>query len=72
MLPLLVTFTGPPIPIASELDDTAFRRLVSRTPPTPLETGVRETIERFAELRDRGRLDTRELDAPAAGAGQRP
>ncbi len=59
----LITFGGPPIPIAAAMDDTAIRRVVSGLPSTPLETGVHETMERFAALRDAGRLDTSDLDA---------
>ena len=33
-----------------------------RLPSTPLEAGVRETMERFAALRDAGRLDTSDID----------
>ena len=58
----LITFGGPPIPIAAAMDDTAIRRVVNDLPSTPLETGVRETMKRFAELRDKGRLDTGDLD----------
>jgi hypothetical protein len=32
-------------------------------PSTPLEVGVRETMRRFAELRQAGLLDTSDLDA---------
>jgi nucleoside-diphosphate-sugar epimerase len=59
----LITFGGPPIPIAAAMDDTAIRRVVNGLPSTPLEAGVRETMERFAALRDAGRLDTSDLDA---------
>jgi len=58
----LITFGGPPIPIAAAMDDTAIRRVVNGLPSTPLETGVHETIDRFAALRDAGRLDTSDLD----------
>jgi nucleoside-diphosphate-sugar epimerase len=59
----LITFGGPPIPIAAAMDDTAIRRVVNGLPSTPLETGVHETMDRFAVLRDAGRLDTSDLDA---------
>lgn len=59
----LITFSGPPIPIAPALDDSAIRRFLGDLPSTPLETGVRETMDRFAVLRDGGTLDTRDLDA---------
>ena len=59
----LVTFGGPPIPIAPALDDTAIRSLISDLPATPLETGIHETMQRFTELRDQGRLDTSDIEA---------
>jgi len=58
----LVTFGGPPIPIAAAMDDTAIRRVVNGLPSTPLEIGVQETMNRFGVLRDAGRLDTSDLD----------
>ncbi len=57
----VITFGGPPIPIAAAMDDSAIRRLMNSLPSTPLETGMRETIDRFAALRDAGRLDTSDL-----------
>jgi nucleoside-diphosphate-sugar epimerase len=57
----LITFGGPPIPIAAAMDDSAIRRLVNDLPSTPLEIGMRETMDRFAALRDAGRLDTSDL-----------
>lgn len=58
----LVTFGGPPIPIAAAMDDTAIRRVLHALPSTPLEVGVHETMERFSALRDAGRLDTGDLE----------
>lgn len=60
----LVTFGGPPIPIAPALNDTAIRKFIGRLPSTPLEIGIRETMSRFATLRDAGRLDTSDIDNP--------
>ena len=57
----LITFGGPAIPIAAAMDDTAIRRRLSDLPSTPLEMGMRETMDRFAALRDAGRLDTSDL-----------
>ena len=57
-----ITFAGPPIPIAPAMDDSAIRRVLTDLPSTPLEVGVRETMERFAALRDECRLDTSDLD----------
>ena len=58
----LITFGGPPIPIPAALDDTAIRKIMSELPSTPLEVGVRETMEKFTSLRDAGRLDTSDLE----------
>ncbi|HKE60813.1 MAG TPA: hypothetical protein VKB46_29105, partial [Pyrinomonadaceae bacterium] len=57
----LVTFAGPPIPIASHMDDTAIRRVVGNLPATSVAVGVRETMRMFAGLRDEGRLDTSDI-----------
>ena len=57
----LITFGGPPIPIGAAMDDSAIRRLIGSLPSTPLESGISETIARFAALRDAGRLDTGDL-----------
>ncbi len=59
----LITFGGPPIPIAAAMDDTAIRKVMNALPSTPLDVGVRETMERFTALRDAGRLDTSDIDA---------
>ena len=58
----LITFGGPPIPIAPAMSDAAIRRVIGDLPVTPLEAGVRETMQRFAALRDAGRLDTSDLE----------
>jgi nucleoside-diphosphate-sugar epimerase len=58
----LVTYGGPPIPIAPEMDDAAFRKTIGSSPATPLDVGVRETLERFAVLRDEDRLNTDDID----------
>src|SRR5690349_17126300 len=57
----LITFGGPPIPIAAAMDDSAIRNTIGSLPSTPLETGMRETMDTFAVLRDAGRLDTSDL-----------
>lgn len=58
----LITFGGPPIPIPAAMDDTAIRKIMSELPSTPLEVGVRETMQKFVALRDAGRLDTSDID----------
>jgi hypothetical protein len=35
---------------------------MSELPSTPLEVGVRETMRKFAALRDEGRLDTSDIE----------
>ena len=56
-----ITFSGPPIPIAPAIDDSAIRRSIGPLPSTPYRDGIRETMKRFAELRDADRLDTSDL-----------
>jgi nucleoside-diphosphate-sugar epimerase len=58
----LITFGGPPIPIAAAIDDTAIRKIMTALPLTSLAAGVRETMDRFAILRDEGRLDASDLE----------
>jgi nucleoside-diphosphate-sugar epimerase len=57
----LITFGGPPIPIAAAMDDSAIRNTIGSLPSTPLEIGMRDTMDRFAALRDADRLDTSDL-----------
>src|SRR5688572_22129220 len=58
----LATFGGAPIPIAPAMNDAAIRRIIGELPSTPLQTGVRETMRRFAELRDAGQLDISDIE----------
>ena len=58
----LVTFGGAPIPIAPAMNDAAIRRVIGHLPSTPLEAGVRETMQRFGALRDAGRLGTSDIE----------
>ena len=57
----LITFGGPPIPVAAAMNDAAIRNAIGSLPSTPLEIGMRDTMDRFASLRDAGRLDTSDL-----------
>jgi len=57
----LITFSGPPIPIAPAIDDSAIKRAVGPLPSTPFQNGIRATMQRFAELNETGRLDTSDL-----------
>ena len=58
----LITFGGPPIPIAPELSDRAIHNALGDLQSTPLNKGIEETITLFTAMRDQGRLDTSELD----------
>jgi nucleoside-diphosphate-sugar epimerase len=66
----LVTFGGAPIPIAPAMNDAAIRMVLGDLPSTPLETGVRETMRRFAELADAGRLDTSDIEPELSRNGR--
>jgi nucleoside-diphosphate-sugar epimerase len=57
-----ITYSEEPLTIPAEMDDSAIRAALGDLPATPLEIGVRATIERFAELHRNGRLDTTDLD----------
>src|SRR5579863_1199767 len=57
----LIRSEGRPIPVISDVDDGALRRDFGDLPRTPLDEGVRETVEIFRRLQREGRLDTREL-----------
>jgi nucleoside-diphosphate-sugar epimerase len=65
----LVTFSGNPIPIAPALSDAALRQAVGDLPTTPVKAGVRETMKRFAELRDNGKLDTSDIEVELKQCG---
>lgn len=67
----LVTFGGPPIPIAPAIDDSAIQKAIPGLPSTALETGVQETMRHFGELRDTGRLDTTDIDSEIAATRER-
>lgn len=57
-----ITAGGPPIPIPPALDGRAIATVLGELPATPLEEGVRATIEGFRALDREGRLDIRDLD----------
>ena len=67
----LVTFGGPPIPIAPAIDDSAIRKAIPGLPSTPLDSGINETMHRFSELGNAGRLDTTDIDSEIAAARER-
>jgi len=58
----LISFGGPAIPIAAAMNGALFHATVGGVSMTPLDEGVRWTIERFSELQEEGRLDSSELE----------
>jgi nucleoside-diphosphate-sugar epimerase len=66
----LASFSGPPIPVATAMDDRAIQHVIGNLSPTSLEAGVRETMRRFSALADAGRLDTSDIETePQYGRG---
>ncbi len=59
----LITFGERQIAIAYDLDDTALQRDLGPMPHTPLEEGIRQTLDQFRRLRAEDRLDTADLDS---------
>jgi nucleoside-diphosphate-sugar epimerase len=57
----LVTHGDRQLPIAFDLADDRFQRDFGPLPPTPLADGIRQTLERFRQLRAEGRLDVSDL-----------
>jgi nucleoside-diphosphate-sugar epimerase len=57
-----ISATGPALPIAFDLDNSALIRDLGDVPNTSLAQGVRETREIFEGLRDAGSLSTSDLD----------
>jgi nucleoside-diphosphate-sugar epimerase len=58
----LITFGERQIAIAYDLDDSALQRDLGPMPLTPLEEGIRQTLQHFRKLQAEGRLDTADLD----------
>jgi nucleoside-diphosphate-sugar epimerase len=68
----LVTFGGAPIPIPPRMNDAAIRQTIDNLLTTSLEAGINETIRRFAELHEQGRLDTSDIDLELQSTAQSP
>lgn len=58
----LITYDPAPLALPPELDDSAIVRALGDIPHTSLSQGMKETIERFTQLRREDRLDTNDLD----------
>lgn len=58
----LVRAEGKPLPIAYDLDDRALVRELGDVPRTPVESGIRQTLDMFERLQREGRLDVHDLD----------
>lgn len=46
----LITAQGPQVPVAFRMDDSALRHTIGDMPHTPLEEGIRKTLEGFRHL----------------------
>jgi nucleoside-diphosphate-sugar epimerase len=72
----LVTHGDRQLAIAYDLNDAALLHDIGPLPKTPLEDGIRHTLDLFRRLAKEGRLDTSDLDvpavAPAAVKGDEP
>jgi nucleoside-diphosphate-sugar epimerase len=58
----LISYGTQQIAIAYDLDDSALQRDLGPMPRTPLEEGVRKTLEHFRRLHAEGRLDMGDLE----------
>ncbi|MBM3797082.1 MAG: NAD(P)-dependent oxidoreductase [Acidobacteria bacterium] len=52
----LITVSGPQVPVSYKMDGSALHAAVPGIPQTPLEDGIRQTLDRFDRLRAEGRL----------------
>lgn len=52
----LISHEETQLPVAANLDDTAFRKEVKDIQPTPMETGLKETLSIYHKLQKEGRL----------------
>ncbi len=59
----LITHGDRQIAIAYDLDDSALQRELGPMPRTPLQDGIRRTLDHFRRLHREGKLDTAEVDA---------
>ena len=57
----LITYGERQLTIAYDLDDSALQRDLGPMPRTPLEEGIRKTLQQFRDLQMQGRLDTADL-----------
>ncbi|MFL5243429.1 MAG: NAD-dependent epimerase/dehydratase family protein [Gemmataceae bacterium] len=58
----LITFGDRQIAIAYNLDDSSLQEDMGPILRTPLEAGIRQTLDAFKDLKAQNRLDTSELD----------
>lgn len=56
-----MTQAGPELPIPPQLDGSAIHRDFPGLPDTSLEAGIDDTLRRFRELHQAGKLDVRDL-----------
>ena len=58
-----VTYAELPLAIPAAMDDAALRKALGAVPATSLADGVGATMALFAELHEKGNLDTSDLDS---------
>jgi nucleoside-diphosphate-sugar epimerase len=66
----LVTFGDRQLAIAYDLDDSALQRDLGPMPRTPLQDGIRQTLDQLRQLQKDGRLDLSDLEAPKPAPAQ--
>lgn len=64
----LITHGDRQLTIAYDLSDEAFQKDFGPLPKTPLQEGIRQTIQIFKQLQSQGKLDTADLEASPAPA----
>lgn len=52
----LISVTGPQVPVSYRMDGSALHAAVPGIPQTPMEDGIRQTLELFEKLKAEGRL----------------
>ncbi len=52
----LITAAGPQVPVAYRMDGSQLRSHITGIPQTPLDIGIRKTLDLFAQLAEKGRL----------------
>jgi UDP-glucuronate 4-epimerase len=57
-----VSAASTPLPFPADLDDTNLRQILGHVPHTPLTAAIRETLDQFHRLLNKGQVDLAQLD----------